>query len=84
VPLVLIPVDALHDGQKYSAERGQKYRARLKQLTADDISLWKDKVDKFGGTKLDAAVNLILREDYFDQEKFQRDKFQAALGARKK
>src|SRR5262249_30133480 len=53
VPLVLIPVDALHDGEKYSAERGKKYLARLKQLTADDVSLWKDKVDQFGGTKLD-------------------------------
>src|SRR5262249_56923860 len=67
VPLVLIPVDALHEGQKYSVERGQKYLARLKQLTADDVSLWKDKVDKFGGTKLDAAVNLILLDGYFDQ-----------------
>ncbi len=28
VPLVLIPVDALHEGQKYSAERGKKYLAR--------------------------------------------------------
>jgi hypothetical protein len=83
VPLVLIPVDALHEGQKYSAERGQKYRARLKQLTADDVSLWKDKVDKFGGTKLDAAVNLILLDGYFDKEQFQRDKFKAAIGAGK-
>ena len=83
VPLVLIPVDALHEGQKYSAERGKKYRARLKQLTADDVSLWKDKVDKFGGTKLDAAVNIILLDDYFDKEQFQRDKFKAAIGAGK-
>ena len=83
VPLVIIPVDALHEGQKYSAERGQKYRARLKQLTAEDISLWKDKVDKFGGTELDAAVNIILRDDYFDREQFQRDKFKAAIGAGK-
>src|SRR5262249_25183365 len=36
VPLVLIPVDALHEGQEYSAERGKKYLARLKQLTAED------------------------------------------------
>ncbi len=84
VPLVLIPVDALHEGQKYSAERGKKYRARLKQLTADDVSLWKDKVDEFGGTKLDAAVNIILLEDYFDREKFQRDRFKAAIEGRKK
>src|SRR6266404_2687399 len=47
VPLVLIPVEALHEGQKYKAGRGQKYRARLKQLTAADVSLWKDQVDKF-------------------------------------
>jgi hypothetical protein len=83
VPLVLIPVAALHEGQKYSAARGQKYRARLKQLTAEDVSLWKDKVDTFGGTKLDAAVNIILLDDYFDKEQFQRDKFQAAIGAGK-
>jgi hypothetical protein len=84
VPLVLIPVDALHEGQKYSVERGNKYRARLKQLTAEDVSLWKDKVDEFGGTTLDAAVNIILLDDWFDKEKFQRDRFKAAIGARKK
>jgi hypothetical protein len=83
VPLVLIPVDALHEGQKYSAERGKKYLARLKQLTAEDIFLWKAKVDEFGGTKLDAAVNIILLDDYFDKELFQRDKFKAAIGAGK-
>jgi hypothetical protein len=84
VPLVLIPVEALHEGQKYSAERGKKYLARMKQLTADDVSLWKDKADEFGGTKLDAAVNIILLDDYFDKEMFQRDKFKAAIGARNK
>lgn len=84
VPLVLIPVEPLHEGRKYSAERGKKYRSRLKQLTAEDVSLWKDKVDQFGGTKLDAAVNIILLDDYFDKEKFQLDRFKAAIGARKK
>ncbi|HEY7312454.1 MAG TPA: hypothetical protein VH643_24025 [Gemmataceae bacterium] len=84
VPLVLIPIDALHQGQKYSVERGKKYRARLKQLTAEDVSLWKNKVDRFGGTQLDAAVNIILLDDYFDKEKFQREKFKTAIEARKK
>jgi hypothetical protein len=83
VPLVLIPVEALHEGQKYSAERGKTYRARLKQLTAEDVNLWKDKVDKYGGTELDAAVNIILLDDYFDKGRFQRDKFKAAVGADK-
>jgi hypothetical protein len=84
VPLVLVPVDALHEGQKYSVERGKKYRARLKQLTANNVSLWKDKVDEFGGTNLDAAVNIILLDDFFNKEKFQRDKFKAAIATRKK
>jgi len=83
VPLVLIPVAALREGQKYSAERAKKYLARMKQLTADDVSLGRDKVDEFGGTKLDAAMNIILLDDYFDKDKFQRDKFKAAIGARK-
>jgi len=79
VALVLIPVDALHEGPKYSAERGKKYLARLKQLTAEDVSLWRNKVDKFGGTDLDAAVNIILLDDFFNKDKFQRDKFKAAI-----
>ena len=78
VPLVLIPVDALYEGQTYSSERARKYLARMRQLTADDVSLWKDKVDEWGGTKLDAAMNIILLDDYFDKEEFQRDKFEAA------
>lgn len=84
VPLVLIPVDALHEGQRYSVERGKKYLARLKQLTAEDVSLWNDKVDQFEGTDLDAAVNIVLLDDFFDKEKFQRDRFRAAVGAGKK
>ncbi|MDB5307179.1 MAG: hypothetical protein JWO38_1381 [Gemmataceae bacterium] len=79
VPLALIPVDALHEGQKYSVERGKKYLARLKQLTKDDISLWSDKVDKFGGTELDAALNIMLLDEFFSKESFQRDKFKAAV-----
>ena len=79
VPLVLIPVDAIHEGQKYSVERGKKYLARLKQLTKEDISLWSTKVDKFGGTELDAAINLILLDEFFSKESFQRDKFKAAV-----
>jgi hypothetical protein len=79
VPLVLIPVNALHEGSKYRPERGKKHLARLKQLTKDDIALWSDKVDKFGGTELDAAVNIILLDAFFSKEKFQRDKFKAAV-----
>jgi RNA polymerase sigma factor (sigma-70 family) len=84
VPLVLIPVDALHEGQNYSVERGKKYRERLKQLTENDISLWKDKVDEFGGTKLDAAVNIILLDDYFDKERFRWESFKTAIETRKR
>ncbi|MBO0700061.1 MAG: hypothetical protein J2P46_16805 [Zavarzinella sp.] len=84
VPLVLVPVEALHEGEKYSAERARKYRGRLKQLTAEDVSLWKDQVDRFGGTDLDAAMNIVLLEGFFDKEHFQRDKLKAAVEARKK
>lgn len=84
VPLVLIPVEALHEGERYSAERGKKYLARLKQLAAEDLSLWNEKVDEFGGSELDAAVNIMLLDEYFAGEKFQREKFQATLAARKK
>ncbi len=81
IPLVLIPVDPLFNGQTYSVVSARKYRDRLKQLTAGDVELWKDKVDEFGGTRLDAAVNIILLDDFFDKGKFQRDKFKAAIEA---
>jgi len=84
VPLVLIPVDAIHENQRYSVEPGKKYRERVKQLTAEDVSLWKDRVDEFEGTKLDAAMNIVLLDQFFNKEKFQRDKFKAAIEARKK
>ena len=84
IPLVLIPVDALFEAQKYSNERGQKYRARLKQLTAEDISLWRDQVDQFGGTELAAAVTIILVDAFFDKEKFQRDTFRNVIDGTKK
>ena len=37
-------------------------------------------MDQFGGTDLDAAVNLILLDDYFVKEQSQRDKFRVATG----
>jgi uncharacterized protein (TIGR03067 family) len=79
VPLVLFPVDAFHQGHKYNAECGKKYRTRLKQLSAEDVALWKGKVDQFGGKQLDAAVNIVLLDAFFEKEKFQRDKFKAAI-----
>ena len=75
VPLVLIPVDALYVDEKYSTEQGDKYLARLKRLTAADVARWKDEVDEFGGTEVDAAMNIVLSEAYFKEETFQRDKF---------
>ena len=56
--------------------------ASIKQLIADDVSLWEDEVDGWGGTRLDAAMNIVLLDDYFERESFQRDKFKAAIGAR--
>ncbi len=83
LPLVLIPMDALYEGQNYSADRARKYLARLKQLTAGDVSLWKDEVDQFGGRNLDAAINIVLLDDYFEKEQFQRKKFHAAIEKKK-
>jgi hypothetical protein len=40
-------------------------------------------VDQFGGTALDAAVNIVLLDDYFDRDQFRRDRFKAAAGAGK-
>ncbi|MBM3983399.1 MAG: hypothetical protein FJ304_24645 [Planctomycetes bacterium] len=84
VPLVLIPVDALHENHKYSADRAQKYQARLKQLTGEDLSLWVLNADEFGGGGLDAAVNIVLLDGFFEKELFQRDKFKAAVAPAKK
>jgi hypothetical protein len=83
VPLVLIPIDALYDGQNYNVVRGKRYLARLAQLTPEDVALWKTQVDAYGGTELDAAANLILLDDYFAQEKFQREKLATDIKAKR-
>ncbi|TWT41297.1 Serine/threonine-protein kinase PrkC [Thalassoglobus neptunius] len=57
-----------------------KYRERLAQLSKQDIASWRSKVDRFGGTKLDAAMNIILLDDYFVNETFQDGDFAATLG----
>ncbi|TWU02494.1 protein kinase domain-containing protein [Stieleria varia] len=57
-----------------------KYQKRLSQLAKQDIASWRSKVDRFGGTKLDAAMNIILLDDYFVDEKFQDGDFAATLG----
>lgn len=57
-----------------------KYRKRLSQLAKQDIASWRSKVDRFGGTKLDAAMNIILLDDYFVDETFQDGDFSATLG----
>ena len=41
-------------------------------------------MDEFGGTKLDAAVNIILLDDFFDKEEFRGERVTAAIGARRK
>ncbi|MEZ6040042.1 MAG: protein kinase [Planctomycetaceae bacterium] len=56
-----------------------KYRSRLGQLSAQDIAAWSSKVDQFGGTKLDAAINIIRLNDYFVDETFQDGDFSATL-----
>ena len=75
VPLALVPVGALHPNDQFSRQRSQKYLARLRQLTSRDVTLWREKVDEFGGTDIDAAVNVILSDAYFVDENFQRDEF---------
>ncbi len=47
---------------------------------AADVSLWQDKMDQWGGTKLDAAMNIILVDYSFANDKFQRAKFQSRSG----
>lgn len=71
---------ALHEGDKYSPERGKKYRARVKQLTAEDVTLWLEKLERYGGTRVDAAVSIALLDEFFEGEKFQWAKFTAVLG----
>jgi len=84
VALALIPVEALHADHVYSVARGRKYRARLQQLAAEDVLLWRSKVDRFGGTDLDAALNIVLLDDFFPGEQFLRDKLKATIEANTK
>lgn len=79
VPLALIAVDAFFNGQTYDDAAGNKYRDRLKQLTRNDLALWRSKVDEYGGGKIDAAINIVLLDDYFTDGTFNNGDFEATL-----
>ena len=53
---------------------------RLGQLTPHDISIWRSNVDRYGGTKIDSATNIVLLDDYFVDDTFQRASYEATLG----
>ncbi|MEZ6138400.1 MAG: protein kinase [Pirellulaceae bacterium] len=95
VPLVVISTDALFEideesvnsgfsdtQEKHSKDAAVKYRKRLSQLSKQDIATWRSKVDRFGGTRLDAAINIVLLDDYFVDEIFQGGDFAATLGGK--
>jgi hypothetical protein len=81
---ILLPVDGLYESDTYSSVRAEHYLKRLGQISKEDVQLWKYEVDQFGGTELDAAMNIALLEAVFEKEKFQRAKFKELVAASKK
>ena len=77
--LLLLPVDPLFVDGKYTATSAEPYLSRLSQVPTSAISDWMEKVDRHGGLEVDAAVNIILVDQFFPDGSFSPKAFSAAL-----
>ncbi len=77
--LYLIPVDQLFQSDQYSTENGKKYLLRLKSIPKEAIDRWEKEVDKYGGFDMDAAMNIILVDMFFEEERFNQEVYDEAV-----
>jgi hypothetical protein len=77
--LLLLPVDPLFVDGKYTATTAEPYLDRLEQLPTSAINDWMEKVDRYGGLEIDAAINTILIDQYFPEGNFSQEAFAKAV-----
>ena len=80
---VLVSVDRFYENDQYSTARAEKYVQRLSQLSKEAVKKWLENVDQYKGTELDAAMNIILIDEFFDKEKFDYNKYVSILNNQK-
>jgi hypothetical protein len=82
VVLVILPVDRFFDSDRYVSNKAIPYLNRLRNLPGSVIGRWVNEVDQFKGTQLDAAMNIILLDAFFQGDRFDEVAFQTALSQR--
>ena len=89
-----VPLFLGRKGEPIRVDGIEKATKRLESAPAKDLEKWVVELERIMDTKLKDGLPsarqvcrtdfVIHLNDYFDKEKFQRDKFKAAVGARKK
>ena len=72
---VLLPVDQLYTNNTYSPEKAEKYLSRLKQVPSRSVKHWQQNLDQFGGSVVDAAMNIARLDVFFPSEQFNDEAF---------
>jgi hypothetical protein len=79
IAFILLPVDRFYESDRYMTDRAGIYRERLKQLSKEDVKRWIDEIDQYGGSELDGAMNIILIDEFFNGERFDKETYNALL-----
>jgi hypothetical protein len=83
IATTLIPVDKLFESDQYSDVRAVQYIQRLTHLSKDSVKRWIGEIDRYRGTELDAALNIVLIDEFFDNNVFNAGAYDAMLKAQK-
>jgi len=78
--LTLVAVDPLFDkADHYVPERAGKYLKRPQGLSIKHIALWVRKIRVYGTIPDDAALSIMLIDDFFDGDRFNEKVFNEVL-----
>ena len=79
VACLLLPIDHVFAQEHYSIKSAERYLARLRQVPHEAVQQWLNHVDKYKGSEIDAAANIILINRFFAQERFDRSTFNESV-----
>lgn len=79
VALYLLPVDRFFAKDRYDPDCGKKYVQRLKSVPKDAIQRWLNDVNPIEATTVGAAMNIVLLDEFFENDSFNATRYAAAL-----
>jgi transposase InsO family protein len=80
----LVLIEEFNEGDAYVPEKGRKYLSRLAHISSESVRTWKGALPSFDhsdpvGSNIDFALAIILTDEFFPGERFDKALFNAAF-----